>query len=118
MAQRLTYRRRHCYATQSNKTKKVKTPGEYILAACTEVPRSCSIDHQDSVDVSFAETDDARGCEELGLSLHQHPGRKGQLELSFWSHVAVINVLHQTERMQHSARRSPILGGRSFQGTF
>ena len=27
MAQRLTYRRRHCYATQSNKTRKVKTPG-------------------------------------------------------------------------------------------
>jgi len=29
MAQRLTYRRRHCYATQSNKTRKVKTPGDY-----------------------------------------------------------------------------------------
>lgn len=27
MAQRLTYRRRHSYATRSNKTRKVKTPG-------------------------------------------------------------------------------------------
>ena len=27
MVQRLTYRRRHCYATKSNKTRKVKTPG-------------------------------------------------------------------------------------------
>jgi hypothetical protein len=27
MAQRLTYRRRHCYATRSNKTRVVKTPG-------------------------------------------------------------------------------------------
>ena len=27
MVQRLTYRRRHCYATKSNKVRKVKTPG-------------------------------------------------------------------------------------------
>ena len=27
MVQRLTYRRRHCYATRSNKVQKVKTPG-------------------------------------------------------------------------------------------
>lgn len=33
MAQRLTYRRRHCYATQSNKTRKVKTPGTSSSAA-------------------------------------------------------------------------------------
>lgn len=33
MAQRLTYRRRHCYATQSNKTRKVKTPGTASTAA-------------------------------------------------------------------------------------
>ena len=28
MVQRLTYRRRHCYATKSNKQRVVKTPGE------------------------------------------------------------------------------------------
>ena len=28
MVQRLTYRRRHSYATRSNKVRKVKTPGE------------------------------------------------------------------------------------------
>merc|ERR1712230_270423 len=27
MVQRLTYRRRHCYATKSNRVRKVKTPG-------------------------------------------------------------------------------------------
>jgi len=27
MVQRLTYRRRHCYATKSNQTRVVKTPG-------------------------------------------------------------------------------------------
>lgn len=29
MAQRVTYRRRHGYATKSNKTKLVKTPGTF-----------------------------------------------------------------------------------------
>lgn len=28
MVQRLTYRRRHSYATKSNQVRKVKTPGE------------------------------------------------------------------------------------------
>ncbi len=28
MVQRLTYRRRHCYATKSNQTRVVKTPGQ------------------------------------------------------------------------------------------
>jgi hypothetical protein len=31
MAQRLTYRRRHCYATRSNKTRVVKTPGAHTV---------------------------------------------------------------------------------------
>lgn len=35
MAQRLTYRRRHCYATRSNKTRVVKTPGSLALASVT-----------------------------------------------------------------------------------
>ena len=42
MVQRLTYRRRHPYATRSNKTRVVKTPGEqrgYSAAIC---PSSCS----------------------------------------------------------------------------
>lgn len=30
MVQRLTYRRRHCYATRSNKIRVVKTPGELV----------------------------------------------------------------------------------------
>eukprot|EP00657_Telonema_sp_P-1_P001798 TRINITY_DN144_c0_g1_i1.p1 TRINITY_DN144_c0_g1~~TRINITY_DN144_c0_g1_i1.p1 ORF type:complete len:113 (-),score=34.89 TRINITY_DN144_c0_g1_i1:251-589(-) len=30
MAQRITYRRRHCYATKSNGVRKVKTPGGKI----------------------------------------------------------------------------------------
>ncbi|KAK3242761.1 60S ribosomal protein L34 [Cymbomonas tetramitiformis] len=30
MVQRLTYRRRHCYATKSNKTRVLKTPGGKI----------------------------------------------------------------------------------------
>ena len=34
MVQRLTYRRRHSYATRSNKVRKVKTPGA-MLAACS-----------------------------------------------------------------------------------
>ena len=33
MVQRLTYRRRHCYATKSNKVKKVKTPGAQLPQA-------------------------------------------------------------------------------------
>jgi len=31
MVQRLTYRRRHCYATRSNKVQKVKTPGGRLI---------------------------------------------------------------------------------------
>ena len=31
MVERLQYRRRHCYATRSNKVRKVKTPGERAL---------------------------------------------------------------------------------------
>eukprot|EP00892_Ulva_mutabilis_P001869 jgi/Ulvmu1/11683/UM008_0093.1 len=31
MVQRLTYRRRHCYATRSNKTRVVKTPGGRLV---------------------------------------------------------------------------------------
>ena len=30
MVQRLTYRRRHCYATKSNKQRIVKTPGARV----------------------------------------------------------------------------------------
>ncbi len=37
MVQRLTYRRRHCYATKSNKVKKVKTPGARLPQACGAV---------------------------------------------------------------------------------
>jgi ribosomal protein L34E len=46
MVQRLTYRRRHCYATASNRTRVVKTPGAPAPAmeppACRPAPaRSC-----------------------------------------------------------------------------
>ena len=34
MVQRLTYRRRHSYATRSNKVRKVKTPG-MMHASCS-----------------------------------------------------------------------------------
>eukprot|EP00884_Botryococcus_braunii_P004852 jgi/Botrbrau1/14368/Bobra.0014s0023.1 len=35
MVQRLTYRRRHCYATKSNKVRKVKTPGGRLVLQYT-----------------------------------------------------------------------------------
>jgi hypothetical protein len=31
MVQRVIYRRRHCYATKSNKIRKVKTPGTFCF---------------------------------------------------------------------------------------
>ena len=35
MVERLTFRRRHCYATKSNKVQKVKTPGcRHALSNC------------------------------------------------------------------------------------
>jgi len=40
MAQRLTYGRRHCYATQSNKTRKVKTPGGRLVFQYVKKPAS------------------------------------------------------------------------------
>ena len=36
MVQRLTYRRRHCYATKSNKVRKVKTPGALLGQQITQ----------------------------------------------------------------------------------
>lgn len=40
MVQRLTYRRRHCYATRSNKTRVVKTPGSlaWTLSDSQQMP--------------------------------------------------------------------------------
>ncbi|KAK9820205.1 hypothetical protein WJX72_007485 [[Myrmecia] bisecta] len=35
MVQRVTYRRRHCYATKSNKTRVVKTPGGRLVVQYT-----------------------------------------------------------------------------------
>ncbi|KAK9846460.1 hypothetical protein WJX81_004328 [Elliptochloris bilobata] len=40
MVQRVTYRRRHCYATKSNKTRKVKTPGGKLVVHYTRKPAS------------------------------------------------------------------------------
>mmetsp|Transcript_1462 Transcript_1462/g.2095 ORF Transcript_1462/g.2095 Transcript_1462/m.2095 type:complete len:127 (-) Transcript_1462:163-543(-) len=36
MVQRLTYRRRHCYATKSNKTRVLKTPGGKLAIQYTK----------------------------------------------------------------------------------
>ena len=45
MVQRLTYRRRHSYATRSNKVRKVKTPGEdAALCMCALEICNCSSD--------------------------------------------------------------------------
>ncbi len=43
MVQRLTYRRRHCYATKSNKVKKVKTPGARLPQACGTVSAQAAL---------------------------------------------------------------------------
>ena len=43
MVQRLTYRRRHCYATKSNKLKKVKTPGARLPQACGTVGAQAAV---------------------------------------------------------------------------
>ncbi|CAG9465570.1 unnamed protein product [Pedinophyceae sp. YPF-701] len=40
MAQRVTYRRRHSYATRSNKTKMVKTPGGRLVVQYVKKPAS------------------------------------------------------------------------------
>eukprot|EP00887_Chlorella_sp_A99_P001881 scaffold18.g1881.t1 len=40
MVQRLTYRRRHCYATKSNKQRLVKTPGGKLVYQLLKKPAS------------------------------------------------------------------------------
>lgn len=44
MVQRLMYRRRHCYATKSNRVRIVKTPGEEQLAELL-LERNCAERH-------------------------------------------------------------------------
>ncbi|RWW06639.1 hypothetical protein GW17_00030015 [Ensete ventricosum] len=43
MVQRLTYRKRHSYATKSNQTRVVKTPGKYLILASLICFRACLI---------------------------------------------------------------------------
>ena len=42
MVQRLTYRKRHSYATKSNQTRVVKTPGEGSPSALAPIPLAAS----------------------------------------------------------------------------
>ena len=44
MVQRLTYRRRHSYATKSNKTRKVRTPGGKLTYHYVEKKASAPVD--------------------------------------------------------------------------
>lgn len=58
MVQRLTYRRRHCYNTASNRTRVVKTPGGKLVVQYQKKPTK------------------APKCAATGVTLHGLPARR------------------------------------------